>query len=523
MLTVSDGGARPVPFNPERAGPPSARSEAGSEGTPREPSTADLVRTATVASPVEAGRALARLDRENGGRAVTDRQVQAGPAAFLPDAGNPTGAAHLGPTTPSLPPLSMNIANILPAVIDGGLRAASRIAPVAGQAVDGAGEIGHALVNAGGTVASAPGTLIEAGGRALQEAADAVAPAADAIDPRLGGAVRAAGDGAAAVGEAGGVVRDGIRQVAGVAADVVQAAGDVGEAIVVAGGEIAGAVSERGVRNVAADIADVTRTQFDRIGQAWSVHAGDPGGFVDWLTGPEGPSVEDWTATVPGLQEGIGNVIDAAMENPLISGAVGRAFSFEYVPGEGPEGGFYTTNEGSIQSMFGFHDFYDKVGKALGMDLDDRVMHFEDANGVEYRVELWKGGYGNGGAFGGEIGIYTRGTGERGFLGDLLENIPGYYSSANGESQIPMTQEVYNKRTGEVYIRNDGAGADDGEHYWNLAIRTDPGVRHEDLGQRGTLVMDDPVAARNLATAMREEGIDATVGPDGRTVTFEWE
>lgn len=164
------------------------------------------------------------------------------------------------------------------------------------------------------------------------------------------------------------------------------------------------------------------------------------------------------------------------------------------------------------------------------MDLDDKKFEFS-ANGTEYRVEIWKGGYGDGGAFGGEIGIYTRGTGERGLLGNLLETIPGYYSAAGDKNQVKMTNEIYNKDDGKPYFRNDGAGADDGKHYWNLAIRTDPGVRHEDIGQRGTIEMNDPVAAQALADEMAEQGkemaaegkgtLTATV--NGNTVSFVWE
>ena len=244
-----------------------------------------------------------------------------------------------------------------------------------------------------------------------------------------------------------------------------------------------------------------------------------PPDFVDWLAGPDGPSFADQTALVPGLQGAIGDVIDASMANPMIAGAVGQAFGFEYIPGQD----FYTTNESSVQSYLGFHDAYDKVGKLLGMDLDDKVMEFE-VDGVQYKLELWKGGSGNGGAFGGEIGLYTRSTGERGPLGGLLEQIPGYYSSAAGGNQIKMTQEIYDTRTGEVYFTNDAKGADgsDGKHFWNLAIRTDPGVNHENLGQRGTLVLTDLDVAEAMCAEMNRQGVPAQLGEDGLTITYDW-
>lgn len=343
-----------------------------------------------------------------------------------------------------------------------------------------------------------------------------------------------AGDAAGRIGDAG---HDAIESsakrlgpAASVAADVVEAGGDLGRAILNAGGDVAKETAKAGVIETAVSIGQTVTVQEARIAAGAAAHAGDPAGFVDWLAGPDAPAFEDVTAAVPGLQQGIGDLIDGAMQNPLISGGIGVAFGFQYVP----EGDFYTTNTHSIQSQLGFHDGYDTVGKLLGMDIDDKVMQFS-ANGVDYRVELWKGGYGAGGAYGGEIGLYTNGAGDRGALGDALEQIPGYYSSANGDNRIRMTQTIYNKNDpSEVYFTNDGKGADpDGKHYWNLAIRTDPGVRHEDLGQRGTLEMTDPVAAQKLVEEINRQGaamaqagegdLSATLGADGRTVSFVWE
>lgn len=297
--------------------------------------------------------------------------------------------------------------------------------------------------------------------------------------------------------------------------DVAGAASDVGGAIVDGAEDVATAVNERGIFNVVGDVFTQQVTQgVDVLGE---LTRRSPGDFVNWLTGPEGPSFADTTAMIPGLQQAIGDVMDTAMGNPMIAGAVGQAFGFEYVPGQD----FYTTNEGSLQSYFGFHDAYDKVGKLLGMDLDDQVVEVE-VDGVEYRLELWQGSYGDGGAFGGEIGFYTRGAGDRGWFGNLLENIPGYYSSASGENQIGMTQTIYNTETGQEYFTNNGAGADDGAHYWNLAIRTDPGVNHEDIGQRGELVLNDAEVGRALHAQMVSQGIDAQISSDGLTITYDW-
>ncbi|MEF3081363.1 DUF4474 domain-containing protein [Luteimonas sp. SMYT11W] len=251
----------------------------------------------------------------------------------------------------------------------------------------------------------------------------------------------------------------------------------------------------------------------------------NPSGFVDWLLGPDGPKVSDITAQVPGLQSAIGNAMDIAMGNRWIAGPVGQAFGFEY----DARNDIYTTNETSIQSYGGFHDIYDQAGKGLGMDLDESVMTFTVGD-VEYRLELWKGDYGAGGAFGGEIALYTNGAGDRGALGDQLEQIDGYYSAANGDNQIGMSQTIYNTETGEVYFTSTGSET----QFWNLAIRTDPAINHENLGQRGELTLPADMAAGEqsaLADAIVEqleskdgiEDVQVRTNADGSTsISYDW-
>ena len=310
-------------------------------------------------------------------------------------------------------------------------------------------------------------------------------------------------------------IPDGAKEFLQPVASVVN---DVGTAALDAAEDIATRVDEKGALNVAGDLlnhhAEVTgqvaNAAVNEIIQT-ATNTQDGKSFADWLLGPEGPKVSGYAAQVPGLQEASGNFMDASMGNPLVAGAIGKVFGFEY----NPEGDFYTTNEGSMQSLAGFHAIYDKAGKFLGMDLDEKVIHLDDVDGVDYKFEIWKGSYGNGGAYGGEMGLYTRGAGDRGPLGDLLEKIPRYYSSANGESQIRMTQTIYDQSTGDILFTNDAKGADgdDGKHYWNLAIRTDPGVNHEDIGQRGTLEFDTKDKA--LAEAMYQKLVESRVDKNG--------
>lgn len=225
---------------------------------------------------------------------------------------------------------------------------------------------------------------------------------------------------------------------------------------------------------------------------------------------------------------------DTLMKNPEVAQKVYDYFGFKYVE----NGDFYTTGEHSLQSFLGWHDFYDKMGGLIGTHLDETSaggdnMEFTDPKtGKQYRLELWKGSYGFHGAYGGEVGFYSRDPNSDGLRGKLEHDHPGYYSTAQGEDQIKITQQVYDKNSGEVYFTNDGQGADgdDKRHFWNLAIRTDPDVRPEQLGQRATLEMPDADLRDRLyremtryATAHPEERLTVTMGTDHPpTLSYDW-
>jgi uncharacterized protein YukE len=177
--------------------------------------------------------------------------------------------------------------------------------------------------------------------------------------------------------------------------------------------------------------------------------------------------------------------LDRIMQDPEVAQKIYDYLGFKYVQ----DGDFYTTGEHSMQSYFGWHDFYDKAGPIFGMHLDETGtdgdnMEFTDPKtGKTYRLELWKGSYGFNHAFGGEVGFYSSDS----------PNNDGHFDAAQGADQIKVTQQIYDKGTGEVYFTNDGQGADgtDKRHFWNLAIQTDPDVKPEQLGQRATIEVRD--------------------------------
>ncbi len=157
-------------------------------------------------------------------------------------------------------------------------------------------------------------------------------------------------------------IQPAIEHSADVGGKVVKATGDVGHAVSQAAKEVGHDVAQEGYGKVATDI--VKHDVATDVGILKEMHArsNSPMDFVDWLAGPQGPSVEGATAQVPGLQSAIGHVIDAAMDNPLIASVAGKVFSFEKVPGQD----FYTTNESGLQSVAGFHGAMDNGRQADG-------------------------------------------------------------------------------------------------------------------------------------------------------------
>lgn len=148
------------------------------------------------------------------------------------------------------------------------------------------------------------------------------------------------------------------------------------------------------------------------------------------------------------------------------------------------------------------------------------MITFTGEDGTDYRLELWKRDYMFGGGSGGEIGIYTRNN-PGGFQGLLQHLLPGYYSTAQGEDQMRMSQTIYNTETGEIYFTNDNQGSADGDHYWNFAVQSDANVPREQLGQTSRLY---PNANQYdaMVSALEAEGFDVTKHADG-SISFQWE
>lgn len=173
---------------------------------------------------------------------------------------------------------------------------------------------------------------------------------------------------------------------------------------------------------------------------------------------------------------------------------ISKFFSFEY----NAKGDYYYTNNGkTIQSLGGFMDFYDTMGYFLGMDLDTKTVTFT-SNGTNYRLQLWKGTYGFQNAYGGEVGLYSNKDGN------------GWYACVSGNDRIQSSQKIINNKTNDVLLENDTRSYTEDGHYWNLAIRTDPGYKKSDLTQVSRVAVADENVRQDMLNALRKKpGITA--------------
>lgn len=79
-----------------------------------------------------------------------------------------------------------------------------------------------------------------------------------------------------------------------------------------------------------------------------------------------------------------------------------------------------------------------------------------------------------------------------------------FYECVSGQDEIATKQEIYSS-FGELLISNDTRDyADKGDHFWNLAIRTDGGYDSADLVIKNTLIIEDDKMRRALVEAVIE-------------------
>lgn len=180
----------------------------------------------------------------------------------------------------------------------------------------------------------------------------------------------------------------------------------------------------------------------------------------------------------------------------------------------------FNTNKHSMQSYFGYADLYELFGPALGMDLDTQVVNFT-YNGKEYRLQVWKGSYGQGGAYGGEIGLYYKNLDSKNPVTFLESLVPGWYACVDPQDQVRMRMVLNNKADGSTMSNDTATYAEDGTHFWNLQITTKPNVTKSDLGMGAALYVNKDMAGPLMDSLRANSQIKNVRYVDG-AVLFDW-
>ena len=169
---------------------------------------------------------------------------------------------------------------------------------------------------------------------------------------------------------------------------------------------------------------------------------------------------------------------------------------------------YYYTLENSLQSKFSFMDAYDESGDLLGMDLQDTVIVFPYKD-KEYRVEFWCGRYAYGNAYGAEIGIYYRP------LSDALEKPYRekekdsrfiYYACVPEGEQFIMELLIRDKeRKFDDIVNNTKDYAKNGDHFWNLALRTTKLDNIDDMQVKGRIESNNKELLKVMSYAISQK------------------
>ena len=226
----------------------------------------------------------------------------------------------------------------------------------------------------------------------------------------------------------------------------------------------------------------------------------------------------------PFLNSGTANQIEKGTIGILtMNGLLQSLLGFNYREGSDS----YYTEEGSLQNQWGFNDAMDHWGSTLGMNLDTSISTFT-YDGQEFRVQFWKGTYGWDSCVGGEFGIYSRPEWEakgNPYVEGSPESRMILYEAVEDRYQVPVRQTTtYTRDSGrEKSFVNDTSTYGDGDHYWNLNIRSDAGVDKQSV--RSEYVIDCSKQGSGFCDAMYnslKDKPDLQVSRNGNTITVKY-
>lgn len=186
---------------------------------------------------------------------------------------------------------------------------------------------------------------------------------------------------------------------------------------------------------------------------------------------------------------------------------------------------FYTT-QNSLQSHFGFTDFYDGCGPAFGMNLNTSQVQFV-YNGKEYRFQIWKGTYGDGTMVGGEQGLYVWNPKDP--VRDIQKTVAtglghgDFDPVAAPDDRIHMVNTLYNKTTNQrITASSDTYDHEPKGAYWNLDTVSNPGYTKDNVYTEGILHIKNTDLRNKMYSELKANSDFEDVEIEGNKVTYTW-
>ena len=143
-----------------------------------------------------------------------------------------------------------------------------------------------------------------------------------------------------------------------------------------------------------------------------------------------------------------------------------------------------------FQWMLGFNDFYDVFPWVMNVWADTIKCEF-NYGGKDWRIQLWKGGYGLFLATGGEIGVYIKPQGSAGH----------YNASTNQDDWLYLTYTIYNRGKALFTRPSPYLTTDVGPYWWAPGYRILSICTDFLSGPRKNVVMDATITLHSAKMA----------------------
>lgn len=189
----------------------------------------------------------------------------------------------------------------------------------------------------------------------------------------------------------------------------------------------------------------------------------------------------------------------------------GEVYGFNYHQGVFDSGFAYNVYEGMFyatkdcwQRALGFTPVYDLIANLTAFDYVTRRIYF-DYGGEEWCIQLWKGNYGFDLLIGGEVGVYNRPEGSRGY----------FYNCVEDEDMLPISLKVYDDE--KVYVDRGAYNT-----WWATGFVFSDGKIEERTLTMETSILFPDSEMRDAFVASAEKKLGVTCNVFDNLVLVKW-